>query len=230
MGLRRVRMTIEYLINPSFCINRGFECNCTHIKDAALSSNNKLKTFPFSLFQSIDYKTSSTIVGRIFCECLSEKTGAIVNPIEKGHPDIIPIEGINASERELRNYPLGIEVKSTVGNVIQGSKLKPGNPRINLLNGITWQAHHREVNNLLGIIWDFNYITESKSPIISGIFYSNELSPEDWGAISGTTGRNTKVTAMLTSGKHKMGRGWILILQAERYIEIYQRILDFHIK
>ena len=35
-------------------------------------------------------------------------------------------------------------------------------------------------------------------------FYSDQLLPSDWGEISGITGRNTKVTAMVKSGKEKM--------------------------
>jgi hypothetical protein len=76
-----------------------------------------------------------------------------VNPIEKGHPDIIPSVGLGSSEEVLRNYPNGLEVKGTIGNIRQGANLRAGMRRIDDLTGITWQAHHREVNHLLGFLW-----------------------------------------------------------------------------
>lgn len=213
-------MKIEYIINNEFSIYPGFECNSSHILNAANHTNDNLSKLPFSLYRSIDLKTSSAIIGAIFSENIAKQTGAIVNPIEKGHPDIIPKDGKNSTEKMLRNYPRGIEIKVTVGNVIKGSELKTGDSRINHLNGITWQAHHREVRELLGIIWDFN-----SSPIISAIFYSNDLSFDDWGKISGTTGRNTKVTGMCVTGKKKMGRGWIIIFNDYDYISRYRKLL-----
>jgi hypothetical protein len=142
-----------------------------------------------------------------------------VNPIEKGHPDIIPAIGLGSSEEILRNYPQGIEVKGTIGNISKGANLRAGNKRINELTGITWQAHHREVNHLMGFLWDFN--NEHNGflfPILIGVFYSDNLTQNDWGEISGTTGRNTKVSGMIKSGKEKMGDGWIVILNDNTYL------------
>lgn len=38
------------------------------------------------------------------------------------------------------------------------------------------------------------------------------------------------VTGMLTTGKSKMGNGWVLIIDENEYQEIYERILSFSIK
>jgi hypothetical protein len=81
-------------------------------------------------------------------------------------------------------------------------------------------------------VWDFagaGKPGDKKWPLITGVFYSDLLIKDDWGKISGTTGRNTKVTGMRISGKHKMGQGWILVLDEERYLERYQHILGFRI-
>jgi hypothetical protein len=51
------------------------------------------------------------------------------------------------------------------------------------------------------------------------------LTVEDWGEISGTTGRNTKVSGMKSSGKEKMGTGWVLMLNDSKYISKYTRLL-----
>lgn len=219
---------ITYRKNDAFKIHPGFPCNVHHIEKAAINTNTILAALPFYLFNSIDYKTTSTILGRVFSANLAKETGSIVNPIEKGHPDIIPKKGKDASEAELRNYPKGIEIKVTVGNVEKGSPLKRGSKRIDYLTGITWQAHHREVEALLGLIWDFDN-HETNNPVITGAFYSDELNVDDWGKISGTTGRNTKVTGMRVGGKNKMGRGWILLLNDPKYIECYQKVLNFSV-
>ena len=48
-------------------------------------------------------------------------------------------------------------------------------------------------------------------PGISAAYFSHNLNKADWGAISGTTGRNTKVCGMKASGKEKMRKGWIVV-------------------
>jgi transcriptional regulator with XRE-family HTH domain len=218
-----------YVMNNKFKIECGFTVNSEDIKFAALMTSNQLEELPFALFQSINLKALSGMVGAIFALFLSERVGAIVNPIEKGHPDIIPESGKNAAEEMLRNYPEGLEIKCTVGNVIKGSNLETGQKRSARLTGITWQAHHREVKSLLGLVIDFaGKIKDRKFyPAITGAFYSERLVIEDWGEISGTTGRNTKVTGMTASGKRKMGEGWILLINDYSYIERYKKILSF---
>jgi hypothetical protein len=155
----------------------------------------------------------------------------MVNPIEKGHPDVIPKAGENSSEQELRNYPEGLEIKCTVGNITKGANLRAGESRIEALEGITWQAHHREVEKLMGLVWDFvpsqhdfNY------PKITAIFYANNLVADDWGEISGVNGRNTKVTGMRVSGKRKMGKGWVALIDSQSYVSSYQSIMKFSIQ
>lgn len=199
---------MTYRSNSTFRINCGFDVNSQHIITALNQTNDILETLPATVYKSIDFKTTSSIVGSIFCETIATATGSIVNPIEKGHPDLIPQEGENSSEELLRNYPVGLEVKCTVGNITQGANLRAGQTRVKSLTGITWQAHHRDVRELLGLVWDFVKGThEFNYPKITAVFYANNLVVDDWGEISGTTGRNTKVTGMRASGRLKMGEG-----------------------
>lgn len=58
------------------------------------------------------------------------------------------------------------------------------------------------------------------------MYFSNHLDINDWGKISGTTGRNTKVTGMLKSGKIKMAKGNILIIDDISYIKRYRELLE----
>jgi len=219
---------MNYRANSRFGIDVGFTVTHEDIQHAVAQTNLILADLPANLFRSIDYKTTSAMIGAVFCDTLAGLTDGIVNPIEKGHPDIIPAAGATAAEAVLRKYPQGLEIKCTVGNIKTGANLRAGETRVNHLTGITWQAHHREVEELLGLIWDFvddghlfNY------PAITAAFYSAELEEEDWGVISGTTGRNTKVTGMRTSGKAKMGNGWVTLVNDARYLDKYQRLLKF---
>lgn len=208
-------------------MNLGFEVSYEDVLLAVRNVNAFLSALPSNLYMSIDFKTTGAVIGAIFCSKLVEQIpGSVVNPIEKGHPDIIPLSGINSTEEILRNYPGGLEIKGTIGNLRTGANLRAGQMRINDLTGITWQAHHREVNHLMGIIWDFvNQIDGFNFPVITGVFFSNKLNLNDWGEISGTTGRNTKVTGMLRSGKQKMGKGMVLMYDNANYINRYSRLL-----
>jgi len=222
---------MAYITNPIFEINCGFDVNMPHILTAIEQTNNILQSLPSTIYKTIDYKTTSSIVGSVFCESLAIIVGAIVNPIEKGHPDIIPIEGKNSSEELLRNYPVGLEIKCTVGNITKGADLRAGQTRIKSLTGITWQAHHREVKELLGLVWDFARSEhEFNYPKVTAVFYANNLIIDDWGEISGTQGKNTKVSGMRASGKLKMGQGWIAVIDDEEYLATYQKLLRFKAK
>lgn len=219
---------MQYRMNENFSINVGFIVTANQILEAAVHTNKILEDLPSTLFKSIDYKTTSSMIGSVFCDNIANVTGALVNPIEKGHPDIIPSSAHLATEEQLRNYPEGLEIKCTIGNIETGANLRAGEVRIGRLTGITWQAHHREVEALLGVIWDFidtgrafNY------PTITGVFYTDILTQDDWGEISGTTGRNTKVTGMRATGKAKMGSGWVLLINSLDHLEKYQRFLSF---
>lgn len=218
-----------YRYNSQFHLDRGFIVTGQHVVEAVTHTNNLLATLPKNVFTNIDYKTTSAIIGGFFCNELANLCeDAIVNPIEKGHPDIIPASGLNASEAELRNYHTGLEIKCTIGNITKGANLRAGITRVDVLENIVWQAHHRDVTELMGLVWDF-YTPSSdfNYPIITGVFYSDDLVEDDWGAISGTTGRNTKVSGMKSSGKFKMGSGWIVLLDSPDFFNTYQKILKF---
>jgi DNA-binding XRE family transcriptional regulator len=223
---------VSYKIKPNFSISCGFNVTSLGIFDAVKMTSNQLQELPFAIFQSIDLKALSGMVGAIFSSHLAKRVGAIINPIEKGHPDIIPTSGKNAREEQLRNYPEGLEIKCTVGNVEKGSNLTVGERRLPKLSNLTWQAHHKEVKTLLGLVIDFSgkIIEENRYPVITAVFYSDNLEVNDWGQISGTTGRNTKVTGMTTSGKYKMGKGWVVVIDQDEYKKRYGRILSFSVE
>ncbi|MCM1023986.1 MAG: hypothetical protein NC395_08025 [Prevotella sp.] len=116
-----------------------------------------------------------------------------------------------------------------MGSVPTGCNIAKAAPRIAFLNDLTWQAHHQEVEELLGITYDYFGVTGGYKPAVTAAFYSNKLTPSDWGNISGTSGRNTKVCRMTASGKQKMSEGWLAVINISDYIEKYTHILNFEI-
>lgn len=217
---------LDYIVKPNISFSCGFPLDVDIVIEAIHRSNDSLYSLPNTLFRSIDYKTTSAMIGCIFCEQVASLTNgnAIVNPIEKGHPDIVPSYAANATEAQLRNYPTGLEVKCTIGNLRAGYTIGKAEQRIDALGGITWQAHHQEVHELLGLTFDYFMTDRGSKPAITAAFYSDNLCQEDWGDISGTKGRNTKVCGMCASGKQKMGAGWFAIVRYQKYIERYKQI------
>ena len=216
----------SYLIKNNVYFDCGFPLSANDVVDAIAASNEDLFNLPSSLYRAIDYKTTSAMIGCILCENISKNSEntAITNPIEKGHPDILPYTALNASEEELRNYPIGLEVKCTIGGITKGAQLRKAEPRFSETTTITWQAHHQEVTQLLGITYDYILTSDGNKPFITAAFYSDCLTTNDWGEISGTTGRNTKVCGMLASGKRKMADGWFAVIDDSNYISLYERI------
>ena len=217
---------MNYRINNNFRLHCGFDVIPQDVAESVVLTNGILADLPASLYRSIDFKTTSSVVGAIFCETLAAKIGAIVNPIEKGHPDIVPVGASSATEAQLRNYPEGLEIKSTIGNIELGANLRAGERRISKLTGLTWQAHHQEVTDLMGLTWDFANTTHNFFyPAITGVFYGRDLTTDDWGSIAGISGRNTKVSGMRSSGKEKMGTGWIVLHDDPEYLAAFRRYL-----
>ena len=59
---------MRYLVNKKFSINVGFPVNSVEVRLAVEETNNFLKSLPESLFKSIDFKTTGSVIGAIFCD------------------------------------------------------------------------------------------------------------------------------------------------------------------
>ena len=200
-----------------------------------------LNDIPVDVFSILGMRNLSAFIGELFAKSLEAEGGGIFksNPHQDGYPDLLLMdnEGLKLwkqleSEGELRaKGPFspfkngGIEVKATCGSVPTPKESakkgleKPGmgDTRIDTLKGYDWKAHHRETNNLLGLLWDFD---EKRSPRIISVFFGNNLTEDDWGKIvqpKDGGGRTTSVSIMPRSGVKKMYDNWLLILDDERY-------------
>jgi hypothetical protein len=204
----------------------------------------KIQNFDVDISKILGMRNLSAFVGEVYAAALAtESDGLFVqNPHQDGYPDLLVMtdEGKAEMERLKDNMrdkkpfspfiPGGLEVKATVGSVpspaalLKRGLVKPdiGDNRIALLSGYDWKAHHRETNNLIGILWDF---VDGK-PTFVAVFYSNQLLTDDWGKIvqpKDGGGRTTSVSIMQKTGIRKMYDGWLAVIDDDRYINFLNK-------
>lgn len=215
------------------------------IVEAILMSNLALKElnkatekFDINIFEVLGMRNLSGLVGEYFAKCVehisNEKFKS--NPHQDGYPDLLDNRTGEMKEyfysitdnnsqvgivKELLSpYKYGgIEVKATCGSTPSANKIpKPliGEQRIPILQKFDWKAHHRQTNNLLGILWDF----VGTYPTIVACFYSDDLTEDDWGKIvhpSEGGGRTTSVSIMNAAGIKKMCTNWVAVYDNPMY-------------
>lgn len=180
----------------------------------------------------------SAFVGEVYNRAVKKTAGDLIenNPHQDGYPDLLIMDqdGRDAWNRvssqlhekdPFSPFPTGgIEVKATCGDLKSGkwfterSIPKPiiGDQRLEWVTGYNWKAHHRETNNLIGLIWDF----VNNKPTIVSIMYSNELDENDWGKTVTPKeggGRTTSVSIMNKAGISKMKDGMIAVINNNDY-------------
>jgi hypothetical protein len=219
---------MKYLTND-VTFDCGFEIDSAKLVLAIKECNEGLASFPPHIWSSIALKFSGAVIGEFFAASIANACGAFRNIVEQGYPDVLPKDAENATEVELRHYPTGLELKGTCGNIPTGKLVKAGLSRVNSLSSINWKAHHREVENLLAFVWDFYPLNDDvNTPCITAAFYCANLCEEDWGAISGLSGRSTKLSNMAKGGRDKMASGLVCILDDDhiknKYLKIFKNI------
>jgi hypothetical protein len=203
------------------------------------SAIKRLQEFEVDIFALLGMRNLSSFVGELFGSyLLKESNGLFIkNPHQDGYPDLLLLDKFGKPHWESLASQLrakkpfspfatgGVEIKATVGSVPTPASLakkqmtKPGigDQRITLLKSYDWKAHHRDTNNLIGILWDFI----NGAPSIVAVFYSNELEISNWGKIIQPKeggGRTTSVSIMTRKGVETMYRGWLVVLDDDRYI------------
>jgi len=196
------------------------------------------------IFSILGLRNMSAFVGEVFATafCQQSPKFLIRNPHQDGYPDILIMDSLGKAEwdsldgRRDEKGPFspftagGIEVKATIGSVPSPMQCRAkamerpamGDRRIDVLKGYDWKAHHRETNNLAGIMWDF---IDGK-PRLTGIFFSSSLVETDWGKIvqpKDGGGRTTSVSIMTRLGVKLMYDGWIAVLNDARYVDFLDR-------
>lgn len=213
-----------------------------HFANQALDAlNQQTQAFDINIFETMGMRNLSGIVGEYLGKSLQRISNGDLhsNLHQDGYPDLL-LTNTPVRKRYFeslysvingKKYPHdkasfspykygGIEIKATCGSTPPASQIpKPliGEQRISLINSFDWKAHHRETNNLIGILWDFI----DGVPTIVAAFYRNDLVPDDWGNIvqpKDGGGRTTSVSIMNRTGIKKMCAGWITVLDDPKYI------------
>lgn len=223
-----------------------------YIISAILQANEMFKKFAevnnnLNLFAILGMRNLSAFVGEVYVVSLAQISESLLikNPHQDGYPDLLLLDHFGQNSistiTDLHDKapfsPFiggGIEVKATCGAVPapaickRRGFFKPdiGDSRLGKVTNYDWKAHHRETNNLIGILWDF----VDNIPEIVALFYSSELSTDDWGKIvkpRENGGRTTSVSIMTRAGVKKMAEGClyckdepILIDFINRYNEV----------
>jgi hypothetical protein len=206
--------------------------------DVAHDVVDKFRDFGVDVFSILGLRNLSAFVGELYAAAAVKSSNGLFrkNPHQDGIPDLLIMDDAGAAlwqrlEGRLREKapfsPFatgGIEVKATCGSLPTPAVCqrrgfeKPdiGDQRIGCMVGYDWKAHHRETNNLIGLLWDFIEGT----PRIVAVFYSSELTASDWGKIvkpKAHGGRTTSVSIMNGQGIRRMYGGWLFVLADERY-------------
>lgn len=201
---------------------------------------DQFEAFGVDVFPLLGMRNLSAFIGELYGAVVIKGSANFFrkNPHQDGYPDLLPMDEAGATlwkslELRLRDKtpfsPFatgGIEIKATCGSVPTPAVMakknlqKPhiGDQRIEVMQSYDWKAHHRDTNNLLGIIWDFI----ERKPRIVAAFYSDRLTVDDWGEIihpKDGGGRTTSVSIMTRGGIRKMYEDWLFVLDDPRYIK-----------
>jgi hypothetical protein len=215
--------------------------------DRALEATNRVfedlaDRTPY-VFELLGMRNLSAFVGAVFARELQTASEELLllNPHQDGYPDLLLLDAVGlkalnmvkAADQMRGKEPFspfptgGLEIKATCGDVPSERMLaarglqKPqiGDTRVGLVTGINWKAHHRDTNNLMGLIWDF----WEGLPAVMVVSYSNRLNPEDWGKIvqpRAGGGRTTSVSIMAKSGVVKMLSNAVRVVKLPAYAEL----------
>jgi len=217
--------------------------------DIALHATNRVfedlsERTPY-VFELLGMRNLSAFVGAVFARELQDAVPELLllNPHQDGYPDLLLLDesGRNAlslvgnqiqSKEPFSPFPTGgLEIKATCGDVPSASALvkkgleKPriGDTRIDLVKGINWKAHHRDTNNLMGLIWDF----WEGLPAVMVVAYSANLNQDNWGKIVQPReggGRTTSVSIMNKSGVVKMLSNAVRVAQNIGYASLVDKL------
>ena len=225
-------------------VGRSTGTVATHLLMDAVDATHELLDDMYSadldISETLGLRNLSAFVGELFAAALAKASGKrlLLNPHQDGYPDLLLMDTEGQAnwsrlvDRLNEKAPFspfasgGMEVKATCGSVPSPAICRRrgiarpdiGDSRIKCLTGYDWKAHHRETNNLVGLLWDF----VAERPRIAALFYASDLVEGDWGEIVQPKrggGRTTSVSIMAKSGIRKMYEGWLCVLSEGGYKE-----------
>jgi len=236
----------NFICNKHKIIFDGFEVTPEMVANAAKEVNRKCQVMS-SIPEGRDILIASSegggglssTMGALFIEELSKLSGGnlVKNPYNAGNPDILNISSPEAKEHYFRftvmkngirvsfdgsefgsmknTYKFGgIEVKCTF---IKCKHPVYGEQAIHSSKTFNWGAHHRENNNLMGIVCDFI----DGIPQIVLIMFSL-LDESDWGKVNDVKNtKNTNGCVLNKYGINKMKLGWMCVIDDDLYMTAF---------
>jgi len=156
------------------------------VNDNLSQVSRRLGNASLELYDIIDFRMLSGLIGEMFINELSTQTGFLrKNPNIDGYPDLLDVSGGGVSEA-IKKFPPnkflkfkygGLEVKNTFGVKKSKANISYRESRLSMINSqLVWKAHHRETNNLIALQSDY----VNRIPQLISIFYSAELTENDW--------------------------------------------------
>ncbi len=232
--MKLVIMQYKILSNSNIS-QSDLEIDVNTLLESVKSVNKKLihlnmKLGGVNLYEVTDFRVLSGVVGELFAEDLALKNTSLKkNSNLNGYPDLLNLftNGSSTyyskcSQSDLLKYKYGgFEVKNSFGSKKTGSTIMGNDTRIKNINKkIDWKAHHRETNNLIALFSDF----VNGNPMIVALFYSNNLSVEDWRKVSVPKGNSamTSFTTLTSIGYNKLKSGIKLCLNLEDYLSFFE--------
>lgn len=207
-----------------------------HVLKAGLQTNDSIRKIAkactdyanLDLFNIVDKKVTGSIVGSMFIEKFSlvAKKYLGPNPSSTGHPDLVPTKHLKDINEDVNwdQFPHGgVEVKTSCGNLPSGvtKRLTNREARIKYLQNVVWKGHHTQINNLLGLYWDYY----ASFPTIMAVFYSNELESSDFTSTvpKPEGGHTTSVCITKASARDKMAKNWVFCVDLPEYIDFFKK-------
>jgi transcriptional regulator with XRE-family HTH domain len=245
-GLIGPRVPGDYMVNTSKQVTVMREGRPIAIPTESLTTAinitheliDDLYSIELDIATVLGMRNLSSFIGElVVCAILKTSNGLFrANPHQDGYPDLLlmdetggrawtALEGRHNEKAPFSPFTGGgVEVKATCGAIPSPAQSRRrgaerpsiGDTRGASLTGYDWKAHHRETNNLIGVLWDFL----DRRPRIVAMFYSHELSEADWGRIvqpKAGGGRTTSVSIMNRQGVKKMYEGWLCTLRSGPY-------------
>ncbi len=251
-GLNGPRVPGSYIMCPERRVAVARDSGHVHIPTTVLTSSINLAHELIDDMYAIDLDIAAILGLRNLSAFIGELVAAAMvktgdglfepNPHQDGYPDLLLMDPVGQAEwrrldeRRTEKAPFspfsggGIELKATCGGVPSPAICRRrgierpaiGDTRIGSMTGYDWKAHHRETNNLVGILWDFI----AARPRVAAMFYASDLNDDDWGSIvqpRASGGRTTSVSIMNRSGIAKMYAGWLCVLSDGEYAAFLNR-------
>lgn len=190
----------------------------------------------------LNQRNLSGFIGEVLKHAIFSCDAAFTpNPHPDGRPDLLDLRGSDVRAYynancfdQISKGPLrdslapfkygGVEIKCSIGKLKNASDREVGDSRVELVNGITYWAHHAHACDLLGVYYDYE-VKHQGSPQIRALFYTKVLA-SDWHKVSigNPDKKKTSNTSLNKLGISKLYQSLALYNDDPRYTRLLDRL------